>query len=147
MWPWWPTARKLIVIALLMLKGREPYRYSLSEPTKTKLAAFRIAATGERRKKGALLAPMHSRAPGERVRNTPSLAVVYDSEGLPAMTPSEKLSAGERSVLKATNLESLLDQLQAVRCGHRGCPIEHSDSKTSAFYFENKIFADDGEAD
>jgi transposase len=27
------TARKLVVIALLMLKGREPYRYSLPEPT------------------------------------------------------------------------------------------------------------------
>jgi hypothetical protein len=90
---------------------------------------------------------MHSRAPGERVRNTPGLAVVYDSEGLPAMSPSEKLPAGERSVLKAMNLESLPDQLQAVRCGHRGCPIEHTDSKTSAFYVENKIFADDGEAD
>ena len=99
-----------------MLKGREPYRYSLPEPTKAKLAAFRIAATGERRKKGALLAPMHPRAPGERVRKTPGLAVVYDSEGLPAMTPSEKLPAGERSVLKAMNLESLPDQLQAVRC-------------------------------
>ena len=87
-----------------------------------RLAAFRIAATGERRKKGALLAPMHPRAPGERVRKTPGLAVVYDSEGLPATTPSEKLPAGERSV--AMNLESLPDQLQAVRCrtSHRRNP-------------------------
>jgi hypothetical protein len=110
------TARKLVVIALLMLKAREPYRYSLPESTKVKLAAFRITATGERRKKGALLEPMHPRAHGERVRKTPGLTAVYHSEGLPAMTPSEKLPAGERRVLKAMNLESLHDQLQAVRC-------------------------------
>ena len=73
-----------------MLKHREPYRYSLPEPTKAKLAAFRIAATQERRKKGALLAPMQRRTPGERIRKTPGLAVVYDSEGLPKLTPSEK---------------------------------------------------------
>ena len=110
------TARKLVVIALLMLKHREPYRYSLPEPTRAKLAAFRIAATQERRKKGALLAPMQRRTPGERIRKTAGLAVVYDSEGLPKLTPSEKLPAGERRVLKAMNLESLPDQLQAVRC-------------------------------
>jgi hypothetical protein len=34
------TARKLVVTALLMLKAREPYRYSLPESTKVKLAAF-----------------------------------------------------------------------------------------------------------
>ena len=110
------TARKLVVIALLMLKHREPYRYSLPEPTRAKLAAFRIAATQERRKKGALLAPMQRRTPGERIRKTAGLAVVYDSEGLPKLTPSDKLPAGERRVLKAMNLESLPDQLQAVRC-------------------------------
>jgi hypothetical protein len=49
------TARKLVVIALLMLKHRGPYRYGLPEPTKAKLAAFRIAATEERRKKGCAI--------------------------------------------------------------------------------------------
>lgn len=72
-----------------MLKHREPYRYGLPEPTKAKLAAFRIAATQERRKKGALLAPMQRRAPGQRVRKTPGLSVVYDSEGLPQIAPPE----------------------------------------------------------
>jgi transposase len=115
------TARKLVVIALLMLKHREPYRYGLPEPTKAKLAAFRIAATQERRKKGALLAPMQRRAPGQRVRKTPGLSVVYDSEGLPQIAPPEKLPAGERRILKAMNLESLPEQLQAVRCRAYHC--------------------------
>ena len=115
------TARKLVVIALLMLKHREPYRYGLPEPTKAKLAAFRIAATQERRKKGALLAPMQRRAPGQRVRKTPGLSVVYASEGLPQIAPPEKLPAGERRILKAMNLESLPEQLQAVRCRAYHC--------------------------
>jgi hypothetical protein len=59
---------------------------------------------------------MQRRAPGERVRKTPGLAVVYDSEGLPEITPPEKLPAGDRRILKAMDLESLPDQLQAVRC-------------------------------
>ena len=66
---------------------------------------------------------MHPRAPGERVRKTPGLAVVYECEGLPEITPAEKLPAGERRILKAMNLESLPEQLQAVRCRAYHCRI------------------------
>ena len=55
------TARKLVVIAHLMLKNREPYRYAVPATTRDKLAALRVAATGVRRRKsGPLREPMQS---------------------------------------------------------------------------------------
>ena len=59
------SVRKLVVIAHLMLKNNEPYRYALPETTRGKLADLWVAATGERRKKsGPLREPMQRRAPG-----------------------------------------------------------------------------------
>jgi transposase len=40
------TARKLVVIAHLMLKNRKPYRYAVPAITPDKLAGLRVAATG-----------------------------------------------------------------------------------------------------
>jgi transposase len=95
------TARKLVVIAHLMLKQREPYRYALPETTRGKLAALRVAATGQRRKKsGALRAPMERRAPGVRARKTPALNAVYANEALPAAKGLAALTAGERRALE-----------------------------------------------
>jgi len=115
------TARKLVVIGWLMLKQREPYRYALPEPTRTKLASLRVTATGRRRKKGKLIAPMQRRSEGERVRSTAGLSTVYESEGLPPITPSEKLPAGERRALKAMQLDHLPQRLQMAsrRITHR----------------------------
>jgi len=109
------TARKLVVIAWLMLKAGEPYRYSLPESTKTKMAAFRVTATGQRRKKGPLLEPPQRRAAGERVHRTAGLNSVYASEGLPPATAPDELPAGERRVLEAMGLSGLPAQVQALR--------------------------------
>jgi hypothetical protein len=109
------TARKLVVIAWLMLKAGEPYRYSLPESTKTKLAAFRVTATGQRRKKGPLRERPQRRAPGERLHRTDSLNGVYASEGLPAATAPEHLAAGERRALDALGLGSLPQEVQTPR--------------------------------
>lgn len=110
------TARKLVVIAWLMLKHGEPYRYSLPESTRAKLAAFRVTATGQRRKKGPLLEAPQRRAAGERVHRTAGLNGVYASEGLPPATTPDQLSAGERRALAALGLGELPQQVQALRC-------------------------------
>jgi transposase len=109
------TARKLVVIAWLMLKAGEPYRYSLPESTKTKRAAFRVRATGQRRKKGPLLEPPQRRAEGERVYRTAGLNGVYASEGLPPATAPDQLPAGERRILEAMGLGALPQQVQELR--------------------------------
>lgn len=96
------TARKLVVIAHLMLKHKEPYRYALPETTRGKLADLRVLATGERRKKsGPLREPMQRREPGVRARKTPALNEVYADEALPAAKELTELAAGERRVLDA----------------------------------------------
>ena len=89
------TARKLVVIAHLMLKNNEPYRYALPETTRDKLADLRVAATGERRKKsGPLREPMQRREPGVRARKTPALNEVYADEALPAAKALAELATG-----------------------------------------------------
>jgi transposase len=109
------TARKLVVIAWLMLKHREPYRYSLPDSTRAKLSAFRVTATGRRRKKGPLRERPQRRAAGERIHHTAGLNEVYASEGLPAATAPEQLAAGERRALEALSLGALPQQVQTPR--------------------------------
>ena len=96
------TARKLVVIAHLMLKNNEPYRYALPEPTRSKLADLRVAATGERRKKsGPLREPQQRRESGVRARKTPALNTVYADEALPVAKGLAELAVGERKALAA----------------------------------------------
>ena len=109
------AARKLVVIALLMLKNGEPYRYGRPESTRMKLSAFRTLATGRRRKKGPLRERPQRRAPGERLHRTDSLNGVYASEGLPAATAPEQLAAGERRALEARGLAALPQAVQTPR--------------------------------
>jgi transposase len=109
------TARKLVGIAWLMLKHGEPYRYSQPESTRTKLAAFRVTATGQRRKKGPLLERPQRREPGERVHCTAGLNGVYASEGLPTATAPDNLPAGERCALEAMGIAALPQQVQTLR--------------------------------
>lgn len=97
------AARKLAVIAHRMLVTGEPYRYALPAPTATKLAAVRVAATGERRRGGL---PKGAPRPagygsGRRHRTFPGLPAVCAAEGLPAPSPPEKLPPGELRALRA----------------------------------------------
>ena len=99
------TARKLVVIAHLMLKNREPYRYAVPATTRDKLAGLRVAATGVRRRKsGPLREPMQSQPEGIRVHKTPALNEVYSDEGLPAAKPLSELGAGETKMLTEMKL-------------------------------------------
>jgi hypothetical protein len=99
------AARKLVVIAHLMLKNREPYRYAVPATTRDKLAGLRVAATGVRRRKsGPLREPMQSQPEGIRVHKTPALNEVYSDEGLPAAKPLSALGAGETKMLAEMKL-------------------------------------------
>jgi len=98
-----------------MLKNREPYRYSLPDSTRAKLSAFRVLATGQRRKKGPLRERPQRRAPGERLHRTEGLNELYATEGLPAATAPEQLAAGERRALEALGLGALPQEVQTPR--------------------------------
>jgi transposase len=92
------TARKLVVIAWLMLKNGEPYRYALPGPTQRKLSRLRVAA-GHRRQSGL---PKGSPRPaaygsGQGTRAVPALQDLYAVEGLP---PIPSIPAGEQTALR-----------------------------------------------
>ena len=107
------TARKLVVIAHLMLKNNEPYRYALPETTRAKLADLRVAATGERRKKsGPLREPMQRREPGVRARKTPALNEVYADEALPKAKGLAELGTGEQKALAAMGVSEFATGVQ-----------------------------------
>ena len=92
------TARKLVVIAWLMLKNGEPYRYALPGATQRKLSRLRVAA-GHRRPSGL---PKGSPRPaaygsGQGTRAVPALQDLYVAEGLPAIQP---IASGEQTALR-----------------------------------------------
>ncbi len=114
------TARKLVVIAHLMLKNREPYRYAVPATTRDKLAGLRVAATGVRRRKsGPLREPMQSQPEGIRVHKTPALNEVYTDEGLPAAKSLSELRAGETKML--TEMKLLEHASNVQMCKQRFC--------------------------
>jgi transposase len=91
-------ARKLVIIALHMLKNNEPYRYAQPATTETKLRSLRVRATGEVRRPGM---PKGQKAlaklPGGS-RTVKSLDRIYCEEGLPSRQP---LPEGEKKMLEA----------------------------------------------
>ena len=92
------VARKLVTIAYLMLKNNEPYRYAKPELMRKKFTALDILSKG-RRSTGA-------------VQPTKSgLADVYDAAGLPQVTTPEKLTEGERRILRNNNLRQFVREL------------------------------------
>jgi transposase len=104
------TARKLVVIAWLMLKNKEPYRYALPKTTETKLARMRVAATGERRVGGNARG---ARRPagygsGEGTRAVPSIDQVLAREALP---PTAPLSAGEQHTVRRAGVTRFVQQI------------------------------------
>ena len=76
------VARKLVMIAWHMLRKNEPYRYAIPRSTETKLAALRVRATGEARRRGpAKGTKCTAKLPGGG-RTIKSLDRVYASEGV-----------------------------------------------------------------
>lgn len=104
------TARKMVEIAFLMLKNREPYRYAKPAQVEAKLSRLRVKATGEvkpwKRCKGKSR-PAEA-APGDRIKRIRPLAEVYEREGLPAMHP---IGAGEERALRAGKVKTFVNGL------------------------------------
>lgn len=108
------TARKLAVIAWHMLTNNEPYRYALPRPTRAKLCALRVKATGERRPRGVSKGTPRSEnyGTGQGVIRTPSLPEVCQTEGLPSNHDFDELPEGERKMLTELGLIDYVDRLQ-----------------------------------
>jgi hypothetical protein len=87
------TARKLVVIAYLMLKHNEPYRYAKPELVHRKLARIR-KTTGKPAVK-----------PSERMTE------LCEREGLPRVTAFAELPVGERRVLRESGAEAFAQRV------------------------------------
>jgi transposase len=106
------AARKLAMIAWLMLMRNEPYRYAIPRSTETKLARLRVKASGQKRKTGTPKgAKREALLPGGG-RSIKSLAAVCQSEGLPQ--PRE-LAPGEQRTVEAAGCEAFLAQVTATQ--------------------------------
>jgi hypothetical protein len=100
------------MIAWLMLKNNEPYRYAIPRSTETKLAKLRVKATGQRRKSGTPKgAKRQTLLPGGG-RTIRSLAAVCQSEGLPE--PRE-LSNGERRTVESAGCQAFVAETAATQ--------------------------------
>jgi transposase len=98
-------ARRLALVAWHMLRNREPYRYATPAATETKLAHFRVLATGIKRQRGPVTGTERSPNYGSatRSRTIPSLDHIYEREGLPPRKGFMQLPAGERDLLVRTD--------------------------------------------
>jgi hypothetical protein len=106
------AARKLAMIAWLMLKSNEPYRYAIPRSTETKLAKLRVKATGQRRKGGSPQGvKSQAKLPGGG-RTIRSLAAVCHSEGLPE---PRALSSGERRTVESAGCETFVAEAAATQ--------------------------------
>lgn len=90
--------RKLVSVALLMLKNNEPYRYARPELMREKFSRLSEAATG-------------TRARILKGKSKPGLEEVYDAAKLPKVTSPAKLSRGERRMLEDRKLMEFVEQL------------------------------------
>jgi transposase len=103
-------ARKLAMIAWMMLKSNEPYRYALPRSTETKLARLRVKASGQRRQGGSPQGvKCTAKLPGGG-RTIKSLAGVCASEGLPTPLP---LSPGEQRTVRESACAEWVAQIAA----------------------------------
>ncbi len=92
------TARKLVLVAFLMLKNNEPYRYARPELMRDKFSRLGEAATG-------------TRARILKGKSKPGLEEVYSAAKLPKVTVPEKLSRGERRMLEDRKLTEFVEEL------------------------------------
>jgi transposase len=103
------AARKMVTIAVHMLKNQEPYRYATPRATDAKLAGLRVKATGEKRKGGvAKGAKAVSKVGGGRSRTTPALDEVYTRQGLPSRRPRTQ---GEERMIRESGTEHFVAAL------------------------------------
>ena len=111
------AARKLATVAWHMLKNREPYRYALPVPTRTKLAKLRVQATGMKRKKGMKTGTKlpSKRGSGKRTLKIPSLQEACLQEQLPQPRTLAEISPGERRNLLQTNTTQYARSVQETR--------------------------------
>jgi transposase len=92
------TARKLVLVAFLMLKNNEPYRYARPVLMRKKFSHLGETATGKR-------------APVLKGRPKAGLAEVYAAVHLPSVTAPQKLPRGERRMLEERKLMDFVAEL------------------------------------
>ena len=125
------TARKLVVIAWLMLKNNEPYRYANPTTTQQKLSRLRMAATGKARE-----AKRRGRRPGAKngqhgpTRLVASLGTVCEQEGLPPSHGFEQLPPGEQRVLKTLGVIEYVADINTERRVSRNASRKEAAAKT-----------------
>jgi hypothetical protein len=95
------VARKLVTIAFLMLKHKEPYRYARPELMREKFAKLQPLG-GETQGGSGQARP--------RAEGRPGLAEVYEAAGLPAVTGAEELPPGERQLLTERELDEFVTE-------------------------------------
>ena len=107
------TARKMVTIAVHMLKNKEPYRYALPRATEDKLAGLRVRATGAKRKSGVAKGSKAVPKLGAgQSRTIPALDEVYARQGLPARRPR---AAGENRTVRNSGTTCFVDSLDQPR--------------------------------
>ncbi len=109
------VARKLAVIAYHMLRNNEPYRYAQPDSTGHKLAHLRSQATGQRRKTGPSKEATEKRRVGTRSRTVPSLATIYQREGLPNLRTLDSLPAGEKRMIEERKLRPFIQSISTAQ--------------------------------
>jgi transposase len=103
------TARKMVTIAVHMLKNKEPYRYAIPRATDAKLAGLRVKTTGEKRKGGVPKGVKAvSKVGGGGIRTIPALDDVYTRQGLPRRRPRTQ---GEERMIRESGTERFVASL------------------------------------
>ncbi len=106
------AARKLVTIAFLMLRHNEPYRYSMPTTTNAKLARLRFQVTKTRRSFAEVRALKDGDPKPVAQPHGPTLASVYQKEGLPPLVPLEDTTLGERRMLRRCGVTAAVRELQ-----------------------------------
>lgn len=106
-------ARRLALIAWHILINREPYRYASPPTVASKLSRLRVAGSGEKRKTGSPKGtPRASNyGTGNNTYKVPSLAEVYEKEGLPPAKTLSELGRGEVHMLEKSGTKDFVEQL------------------------------------
>jgi hypothetical protein len=100
------VARKLVTVALLMLKNDEPYRYAKPDTVRAKLNAVRRTAGEAARKKEGRAAASAGSVAGR-------LNATYRRSALPAAKGPEQWSAGEHRALAAAGVTAFAREVHA----------------------------------
>jgi len=113
------VAHKLVLLSWHLLTTGEPYRYALPRATARKLQKLRIQGTGQKRPAGLLPGtkrPASLPAGSQRIKSLPD---VYDSEGVPPVSPAPAGELQHLTKLKLNEFVASLQQEQVVPCRRR----------------------------